>query len=72
MKKLIGILVLFVTMSTTSLNANTNIIVEEVGPGGCFALANSAYNQGLAWGWSEYDAYFFASQVFDDCVSQEQ
>ncbi len=41
MKKLIGILVLFVAMSTVNLNANTVTTLEVVGGGGCWDEANA-------------------------------
>ena len=68
MKKLIGILVLFVAMSTTSLNANTDVTVEEIGVGGCFAMRNQAMSDALADGASYWEAWDWASAVYDACL----
>ena len=69
MKKIIGVLVLFVAMSTTSLNANTNVIVEESGVGGCFAMRNQAMSDALADGMPYWQAFAWAGAVFDACIN---
>jgi len=72
MNKLIGVLVLFVAMSTTSLNANTNVTVEDVGVGHCFGVRNQTMNDALANNWEYWQAWDLASAAFNACISANQ
>jgi len=72
MKKLIGILVLTVTLSTANLNANTTNTLEEVGVGGCFGVWTFVYDNLIASGHSTVYSYDLANIAFNGCVSQQQ